>query len=154
MSRVRKFNYPSFCFVCLAGSHSHISMLHFNDRKQTIIWQVQDSLPFSIGIASDDGPINTMSSNVLFRKGQPIPSLKMLTLHRSSAFNLEAFYTNQNELPPGVSPKISSFQVRICFIHGQKEICLLDILKIICKYYKHYYCYCYSRYSDFLLNFS
>ncbi|XP_020080084.1 heat shock 70 kDa protein 16-like [Ananas comosus] len=84
-------------------------------------YEVQDSLPFSIGIASDDGPINTMSSNVLFRKGQPIPSLKMLTLHRSSAFNLEAFYTNQNELPPGVSPKISSFQIGPFQVAGSEK---------------------------------
>ncbi|XP_072994402.1 heat shock 70 kDa protein 16 [Typha latifolia] len=74
-------------------------------------YEVQDSLPSSIGFASEEGPIHTMSSNVLFRKGQTIPSVKVLTLHRSHSFNLEAFYTNQNELPPGVLPKIGSFQI-------------------------------------------
>ncbi|XP_008806739.2 heat shock 70 kDa protein 16 isoform X2 [Phoenix dactylifera] len=74
-------------------------------------YEVQDSFPFSIGFASDEGPVSTLSSNILFRKGQPFPSVKMLTFHRTNTFTLEAFYANQSELPPGASPKISCFQV-------------------------------------------
>jgi len=82
--------------------------------------QVQDSFPFSIGFSSDEGPISTLSSNILFRKGQPFPSVKMLTFQRTHTFHLEAFYANESELPPGTSPKISSFTVclllhMICF---------------------------------------
>ncbi|KAG1365334.1 putative Heat shock 70 kDa protein 16 [Cocos nucifera] len=74
-------------------------------------YEVQDSFPFSIGFASDEGPVSTLSSNILFRKGQPFPSVKMLTFHRTNTFTLEAFYANQSELQPGASPKISCFQV-------------------------------------------
>ncbi|GMH05316.1 hypothetical protein Nepgr_007156 [Nepenthes gracilis] len=74
-------------------------------------YEVQDSLPFSIGLSSDEGPIQTLSNGVLFPKGHPIPSIKILTLHRSSTFHLEAFYADQSELPPGVSQKMSIFMV-------------------------------------------
>ncbi|OIT05769.1 heat shock 70 kda protein 16, partial [Nicotiana attenuata] len=70
-------------------------------------YEVQDSFPFSIGFATDEGPVCTLSNGILFPKGHSFPSMKVLTLQRSSSFYLEAFYTNQNELPPGVSDKIS-----------------------------------------------
>ncbi|CAI9783909.1 unnamed protein product [Fraxinus pennsylvanica] len=74
-------------------------------------YEVQDSFPFSIGFASDEGPICTVTDGVLFPKLHPFPSLKMLTLHRSGTFYMEAFYTNQDELPSGVSTRISSFTI-------------------------------------------
>ena len=77
--------------------------------------QVQDSSPFSIGLSSDEGPIcaesNGGSNGVLFPKGQPIPSVKVLTFQPSNLLRLEAFYANPNELPPGTSPKICCFTV-------------------------------------------
>lgn len=48
---------------------------------------------------------------MIFQKGQVFPSVKIITLHRDSTIYLEAFYTNNNELPSGVSPQISSFMV-------------------------------------------
>ncbi|XP_059662185.1 heat shock 70 kDa protein 16 [Cornus florida] len=74
-------------------------------------YEVQDSFPFSIGFSSDGGPICTLSNGILFPRGHPFPSVKMLTLHRNNTFQLEAFYADQNELPSGVSPKISSFTI-------------------------------------------
>ncbi|XP_059292908.1 heat shock 70 kDa protein 16 [Lycium ferocissimum] len=74
-------------------------------------YEVQDSFPFSIGFASDEGPVCTLSNGILFPKGHSFPSMKVLTLQRSSSFHLEAFYANQNELPPGVSDKISKFTI-------------------------------------------
>lgn len=74
-------------------------------------YEVQDSFPFSIGLKSDEATIGTGSNSVLFPKGQPIPSIKVLTFQQSSLFHLEAFYANPNELPPGVSSKISSFTI-------------------------------------------
>ncbi|GAV72932.1 HSP70 domain-containing protein [Cephalotus follicularis] len=74
-------------------------------------YEVQDSIPFSIGFSSDEGPICTGSNGTLFPKGHPIPSVKVLTLQRSNLFHLEAFYTDPNELPAGVSPKISCFSI-------------------------------------------
>lgn len=77
--------------------------------------QVQDSIPFSIGFLLDEVPICTAANGVLFPKGQTIPSVKILTFQRSNLFNLEAFYANPNELPPGVSSKISCFKVMPIF---------------------------------------
>ncbi|GMP75459.1 hypothetical protein CsSME_00032543 [Camellia sinensis var. sinensis] len=74
-------------------------------------YEVQDSFPFSIGFSSNGGPIFTSSNGVLFAKGHPFPSVKILTLHRSNTFHLEAFYADPNELPPGTSPKISKFMI-------------------------------------------
>lgn len=73
--------------------------------------QVQDSIPFSIGLSSDESSICAGSNGVLFPKGQPIPSVKILTFQCSNFLHLETFYVNANELPPGTSPKISIFTI-------------------------------------------
>ncbi|GJM97671.1 hypothetical protein PR202_ga14613 [Eleusine coracana subsp. coracana] len=72
---------------------------------------VQDAVPASIGFCMSEGPISTLSSNALFRRGQPIPSVKIVTLQKNSSFNLDAFYVDENELPPGTSTSIGSFQI-------------------------------------------
>ncbi|KAK7287503.1 hypothetical protein RIF29_00783 [Crotalaria pallida] len=75
-------------------------------------YEVQDSIPFSIGLSSNEGPICAAGSNgVLFPEGQPIPSIKVITFQRTNLFHLEAFYSNQNELPLGTSHKISCFTI-------------------------------------------
>ncbi|OMO76763.1 Heat shock protein 70 family [Corchorus capsularis] len=74
-------------------------------------YEVQDSFPFSIGFASDKGSICTLSNGVLFPKGHPFPSVKILTLHRTNTFHMEAFYANPNELPSGLSPHINTFTI-------------------------------------------
>ncbi|XP_019459795.1 PREDICTED: heat shock 70 kDa protein 16-like [Lupinus angustifolius] len=74
-------------------------------------YEVQDSIPFSIGFSSDENPIYTGPNSVLFPKGQTIPSAKTLTFQCKNFLHLEAFYVNPNELPPGTSPKISSFTI-------------------------------------------
>lgn len=73
--------------------------------------QVQDSYPFSIGFSSDTGPISLGLNDVLFPKGQHIPSTKVLSLQRNGLFHLEAVYTDLDELPPGISSKICCFTV-------------------------------------------
>ncbi|KAK8618299.1 hypothetical protein V6N13_132294 [Hibiscus sabdariffa] len=73
-------------------------------------YEVQDSLPLSIGLSSDKGPVCTLSNGVLFPKGHPFPSVKILTLHRTNMFNMEAFYVNSNELP-GLSPQLNTFTI-------------------------------------------
>lgn len=73
--------------------------------------QVQDSFPFSIGLSSGQSNIGTLSNGVLFPKGHPFPSVKILTLHRSGTFHIEVFYADKSELPPGGLPNISSFTV-------------------------------------------
>ncbi|CAL9017621.1 unnamed protein product [Prunus brigantina] len=74
-------------------------------------YEVQDSIPFSIGFLLDEAPICTGSNGILFPKGQPVPSVKVLTFRRSSSFHLEAFYANPSEVPAGVSSKISCFKI-------------------------------------------
>ncbi|CAH9082306.1 unnamed protein product [Cuscuta europaea] len=74
-------------------------------------YEVQDRHPFSIGFSSDGVQICLPSTGTLFPKGHLVPSVKMLTLHRGKSFHMEAFYANQNELPPGVSTKICSFAI-------------------------------------------
>nr|AII99889.1 heat shock protein [Cicer arietinum] len=74
-------------------------------------YEVQDSIPFSIGLSSDEGPICLKSNGVLFPKGQPIPSYKTLTFHGSNFLRFEAFYANPDEVPKGTSPKISCFTI-------------------------------------------
>lgn len=73
--------------------------------------QVQDIIPFSIGLLSDNGPISAGSDGVLFPSGQTIPSITVVTLRRTNLFHLEAFYVDPNELPPGTVSKISYFTV-------------------------------------------
>ncbi|XWS15583.1 hypothetical protein CRYUN_Cryun34aG0013200 [Craigia yunnanensis] len=74
-------------------------------------YEVQDSLPLSIGFSSDKGPVCTLSTGVLFPKGHSFPSVKILTLHRTNMFHMEAFYANSNELPPGLSAQINTFTI-------------------------------------------
>ncbi|XP_061339759.1 heat shock 70 kDa protein 16-like isoform X2 [Gastrolobium bilobum] len=74
-------------------------------------YEVQDAIPFSIGLSSDEGPISAGSNGLLFPKGHPIPSVTVLTFQRTNLFHLEAFYANTSELPPGTSPKISCFTI-------------------------------------------
>ncbi|KAA8520059.1 hypothetical protein F0562_014315 [Nyssa sinensis] len=74
-------------------------------------YEVQDSFPFSIGFSSDEGPICTLSNGILFPRGHPFPSVKMLTFHRNNTFHIHIFYADQNELPSGTSPKISDLMI-------------------------------------------
>ncbi|KAJ4838677.1 hypothetical protein Tsubulata_003109 [Turnera subulata] len=74
-------------------------------------YEVQDSFPFSIGFSSDQGPICTLSNTMLFPKGQLFPSVKIVALHRTSSFCMEAYYADENELPYGVSSQISNFMI-------------------------------------------
>ncbi|KAJ6376571.1 hypothetical protein OIU76_025677 [Salix suchowensis] len=74
-------------------------------------YEVQDAFPFSIGFSLDGAQISTGSNSILFPKGQSFPSTKVLTFQQSNLLHVEAFYANPNELPAGVSTKISSFTI-------------------------------------------
>jgi len=49
---------------------------------------------------------------VVFPKGNVIPSTKVLTYYRKSAFDLEAAYADVTQLPGGVNPWISRFTAK------------------------------------------
>ncbi|XP_074270106.1 heat shock 70 kDa protein 16-like [Silene latifolia] len=70
-------------------------------------YEVKDSLPFSIGLTADDGHIQSLRNGVLFPKGHSIPSDELITLRKDDTFQMEVYYANQNELPPGVFSQIS-----------------------------------------------
>lgn len=74
-------------------------------------YEVEDRFPFSIAFASDEGPVRSLADGVLFPKGNSFPSTKILKLYRNDVFHMEAYYANQNELPSGVSTRISSFKI-------------------------------------------
>lgn len=74
-------------------------------------YEVEDSFPYSIGFAFEEGPACTLPNGMLFPKGHPFPSVKMLSLNRSSTFQMEAYYAKENELPPGTPTKISMFTI-------------------------------------------
>lgn len=89
-------------------------------------YEVQDSFPFSIGFMTDEGPIKTNASGVLFPRGHHFPSVKMLRLQRSSTFLMEAFYADQTELPACMSPKISCFTIGPFHVH-QHEVAKIKV---------------------------
>lgn len=101
--------------------------------------QVQDSIPFSIGFSTNDSAISAGPNGVLFPRGQPFPSVKVLTLQRSSLFYLEAFYANADELPSGTSLKIGSFMV--CSHNFNPGILLLTNKDSLCngQYWRNKY---------------
>ncbi|XP_014502537.1 heat shock 70 kDa protein 16 [Vigna radiata var. radiata] len=75
-------------------------------------YEVRDAIPFSIGLSSDGKAIRAgLHGGVLFPRGQPIPSVKILTFEYSDLLHLEAFYANPDELPTGAYPKICCFTI-------------------------------------------
>jgi heat shock protein 4 len=51
------------------------------------------------------------SSTELFAKNNPVPSSKVVTLHRSSPFDVFVNYADASLLPPGIGTQIASFSV-------------------------------------------
>ncbi|KAK2974813.1 hypothetical protein RJ640_005597, partial [Escallonia rubra] len=95
---------------CVArGCALQCAMLRPTSRVRE--YEVQDSFPFSIGISVAEGTSGQPSNELLFREGHPFPSIKMFTSRRSDTFHFEVFYANQNELPSGLSTKISSYTI-------------------------------------------
>uniref|UniRef100_J3MGW2 Heat shock 70 kDa protein 16 n=2 Tax=Oryza brachyantha TaxID=4533 RepID=J3MGW2_ORYBR len=84
-------------------------------------YEVQDANPASIGFCTIEGPISTLSSKPLFQRGHPLPSVKVATLHKNSTFKLDAFYVDENELPPGTSTEVGSFQIGPFQAHTEKS---------------------------------
>ncbi|KAJ7567080.1 hypothetical protein O6H91_02G131600 [Diphasiastrum complanatum] len=80
-------------------------------------FEVQDAFPFPIALAwkgsapeSEEGD-QSHPNSVVFIKGNPVPSTKMLTFYRSGTFVFDAMYADTCELPPGTSAKIGSFSI-------------------------------------------
>ena len=80
-------------------------------------FEVQDSFPFPIGLSwkgaapETEGEEEVSSNNVVFVKGNPVPSTKLLTFYRSSTFSIDAFYAETADLPPNMSTRIATFTI-------------------------------------------
>eukprot|EP00898_Chlorokybus_atmophyticus_P007497 jgi/Chlat1/7749/Chrsp66S07221 len=76
-------------------------------------FEVIDVYPYSVSFtwtnSGDAG--NALSTTVVFPKGNPIPSTKMLTFYRNDPFTIEAHYTDPKELPEGVTARIGTFHI-------------------------------------------
>ncbi|KAK1779115.1 heat shock protein 70 family [Copromyces sp. CBS 386.78] len=77
-------------------------------------FQVQDVISYPIEFAWEkDADIpDEDTSLVVFNKGNVLPSTKILTFYRKQPFDLEAKYTNPDELPGKTSPFIGRFSVK------------------------------------------
>uniref|UniRef100_A0A7I4C387 Uncharacterized protein n=1 Tax=Physcomitrium patens TaxID=3218 RepID=A0A7I4C387_PHYPA len=80
-------------------------------------FEVQDSFPFAIGLSwkgaapETEGEEEVSSNNIVFVKGNPVPSTKLLTFYRASTFAIDAFYAETSDLPPNINPKIATFTI-------------------------------------------
>ncbi|XP_073138665.1 heat shock 70 kDa protein 16 [Henckelia pumila] len=74
-------------------------------------YEVQDCFPFSIGLALYERPTFKLASKTVFPRRYPFPSTKILALHTSDYIHMEAYYSNEEELPPGVPSRISCFKI-------------------------------------------
>ncbi|KAJ4418609.1 adenyl-nucleotide exchange factor sse1 [Neurospora sp. IMI 360204] len=77
-------------------------------------FQVQDIINYPIEFTWEkDADIPDEDTNlVVFNKGNVLPSTKILTFYRKQPFDLEARYTNPDELPGKISPFIGRFSVK------------------------------------------
>lgn len=72
-------------------------------------FEVLDMNPFPIALTWErDGASTTQ---VLFPRGNPLPSLKMLTFTRSQPFTVTAHYTDEADIPPSFSKALGTYTV-------------------------------------------
>eukprot|EP00268_Persea_americana_P064397 TRINITY_DN846_c0_g1_i7.p1 TRINITY_DN846_c0_g1~~TRINITY_DN846_c0_g1_i7.p1 ORF type:complete len:859 (+),score=197.97 TRINITY_DN846_c0_g1_i7:321-2897(+) len=79
-------------------------------------FQVNESFPFPIGFSwkgsgpeSQNGIEDHQQGTVVFPKGNPIPSVKVVTVYRSSTFSVDVHYADVSELQ--VPTKISTYVI-------------------------------------------
>ncbi|XP_075505524.1 heat shock 70 kDa protein 16 isoform X4 [Primulina tabacum] len=113
---------------CVAlGCAMQCAMLSSTFRARE--YEVEDCFPFSIGLASNERLFCKPTNKALFPKRNPFPSTKMFTLHRNDVLDIEALYTNQEELPPGVPTRISSFKIPpVKVSHSEKAKIKIEVL--------------------------
>ncbi|EPQ56878.1 heat shock protein 70 [Gloeophyllum trabeum ATCC 11539] len=98
--------------ACARGATFTCAMLSpvFRVREFTM----HDIAPYSIKVQWEKLPEDTDEDTelVVFPKGNVVPSTKVLTYYRKSAFDLEVAYADLSELPGGVTPWISKFSAK------------------------------------------
>ncbi|SMN19578.1 similar to Saccharomyces cerevisiae YBR169C SSE2 Member of the heat shock protein 70 (HSP70) family [Maudiozyma saulgeensis] len=73
-------------------------------------FKFEDIHPYSVSYSWDKQAEDEDTLEV-FPKNSTYPSTKMITLHRTGDFNMEAFYTNKEELPENVTEKIAKWEI-------------------------------------------
>ena len=72
-------------------------------------FQVQDSFPYGVEFSwLKDGE---KVSNVVFEKGSHVPCAKMLTFYRSEPFDIEAFYTQDSDIPSTADKTVGKWTI-------------------------------------------
>jgi heat shock protein 4 len=77
-------------------------------------FEVEDVCPYPIAFswaASEDAPQGERTTSLVFPKGNPMPSAKMLTFFRSGVFPLEADLAEAGMLPAGADAHLASFEI-------------------------------------------
>ncbi|CAB4253659.1 similar to Saccharomyces cerevisiae YBR169C SSE2 Member of the heat shock protein 70 (HSP70) family [Maudiozyma barnettii] len=73
-------------------------------------FKFEDIHPYSVSYSWDKQAEDEDTLEV-FPKNTTYPSTKMITLHRTGDFNMEAFYTNKEDLPANVAEKIANWEI-------------------------------------------
>ncbi len=77
-------------------------------------FEVEDVCPYPVAFAwaaSEEAPDGERTTSLVFPKGNPIPSAKMLTFFRCGVFPLEADVAEPSVLPAGSDAHIASFEI-------------------------------------------
>ncbi|KAK9720193.1 adenyl-nucleotide exchange factor sse1 [Basidiobolus ranarum] len=75
-------------------------------------FSVQDVTSYPVKFtwtASDSGAESQLE---VFSHNNPVPSTKVLTFYRKDSFDVEAYYSNPELLPPGVNPWIGKYSIK------------------------------------------
>lgn len=82
--------------------------------------QIHESFPFAISLSwkgfapeTQNGAAENLQSSIVFPKGNAIPSVKALTLYRSSTFSVDVHYVDVGDLQ--VPAKMSTYTVSMLF---------------------------------------
>jgi heat shock protein 4 len=67
---------------------------------------------------------------IVFPHGNSIPSTKILTFHRSEAFEVEASYVDPSALPGGINPWISKLTVKSVTPDGRTKVSDTSVVKV------------------------
>lgn len=73
-------------------------------------FKFEDIHPYSVSYSWDKQAEDEDTLEV-FTKNSTFPSTKMITLHRTGDFAMEAFYTNKEELPENFDQKIAKWEI-------------------------------------------
>lgn len=106
---------------------------------------MNESFPFPIGFSwkgsgpeSHNGIEDHQQGTIVFPKGNPIPSLKAVTVYRSSTFSVDVHYADVSELqvPTKISTYVVPHQLSIsCFNFQHSLIVCMLCCVVLMKFY-------------------